>query len=242
MYRLKTLLAGAFLILILSGVTSPAKAGFVDLRSQPGNFDQSTFGQTNTVLYAQSVIADNVFMNEARATLKSDSGTNLNFNFMITGSRSDVGGLGFAPNLLDIRFNSGTLTALANTPNTEFTVNPNISVTVSERLFLVFDAFSYPGTGSGTIRATQFNAAVDPYPQGEYVYFNRGTQTTFTQVNAANWSHRSPNNEDLAIYASFNNGPVNAVPAPAGLLLGLTGLPALGLAGWVRRRRAAIGV
>ena len=110
MYRPKSLIAGAFLILILSGVTSPAKAGFIDLRSLPGNFDQSAFGQTNTVLYAQSVIADDVFMNEARATLRSFTGTNLDFNFMITGSRSDVGGLGFAPNLLDIRFNSGTLT------------------------------------------------------------------------------------------------------------------------------------
>lgn len=40
----------------------------------------------------------------------------------------------------------------------------------------------------------------------------------------------------------YDLAPTNAVPAPAGLLLGLTGLPLVGIAGWVRRRRAAIGV
>ena len=40
----------------------------------------------------------------------------------------------------------------------------------------------------------------------------------------------------------YDLAPTNAVPAPAGLLLGLTGLPLVGIAGWVRRRRTAIAV
>ena len=53
--------------------------------------------------------------------------------------------------------------------------------------------------------------------------------TGLTDVNGANYG---PN--DFAINR-FDFSPV-AVPLPAGLVLAMTGLPALGFAGWVRRR------
>jgi hypothetical protein len=81
------------------------------------------------VFYAQSVIADDVSFNEARVRARSLSSANLLFNILVTGGRSDPSdGLGFAPDLSDIRFNSGMLPAGPNQPFTEFTVEPHIPV------------------------------------------------------------------------------------------------------------------
>src|SRR4051812_17936152 len=114
--------SGKFLILSLCalsgiGAMRNAAANTVDLRNLPNNFEQVTFGRPNTVIYAQSVIADDLLMSEARARVHCTSaGSSIQFNFMITGDRPDTpaaGGLGFAPDLADIRFNSGLLTAPA---------------------------------------------------------------------------------------------------------------------------------
>jgi hypothetical protein len=216
--------------LIMLGVRE-AGASIIDLRNLPNNFEQLAFGRPNTVFYAQSVIADDLFLNEGRVRLRASSGTSILFNFLVTGDRVDGGGgLGFAPDLNDIRYNSGMLSAPNSATLTEFTVTPNIPVINGERLFLVFDTLSYPTSGSGPMWATQFNAAVDPYPAGEFVFFNQTGQTTFAQVNALPWDHRSVNNEDLGILAKFSS----IVPEP-GCTVGVVSV--MLLAGSAVRRR-----
>jgi MYXO-CTERM domain-containing protein len=209
-----------------------AAAGTTDLRGLPDNFEQTSFGQTDTVLYAQSVIADDLYLSAAAARVRAENfSPDVLFNFMITGDRPDLGfppgGLGFAPDLSDVRYSSGTLTA--GQVMSDFTITPNIPVTPGERLFLVFDAFSYPASGLGVMEATEFGAAVDPYPAGEFVFFNQaGTGvTSFAEIDQLPWEHRSPENEDLAFMASFS-----ATPEPASL-----GVLAVGGLGLLRRRR-----
>ena len=105
--------------------------------------------------------------------------------------------------------------------------NPNINVTPGERLFLVFDAFSYPASGRGVIEATQFGGS-DKYVSGEFVFFNALGQADFAAVNATAWSHRFGNGEDLGILASFTNDGV-AVPAPTPRALILLNLAGIGI-------------
>ncbi|MHC4416415.1 MAG: hypothetical protein ACYS0G_14160 [Planctomycetota bacterium] len=212
----------------VAGFQATALGGLIDLRDLPGNFDQFTWGQPDTTIYAQSVLATDVLFNEFRFRGESTSGTDILFNIIVTGDRVDGGGgLGFSPDFNDIRYTSGNLTIQAGTGLNEVTVNPNINVANNERLFIVLNTFSFPTSGSGYVRATEFNAPVDPYLPGEFVFINTGglPANTLQDLNNFNWSHRSGNNEDLAILASF-------IPAPGALaLLGLAGL-----AGSRRRR------
>ena len=205
--------------------------GSVDLRNLPSNVYQGNFGQPFTPFFAQSVIADNVLMDEASGLINPIM--TLKFNFMITGDRPDAGGgLGFAPDLSDIRFNSGELNLASGQGLTEIVIHPNITVTSGERLFLVFDAFSYLTSGTVLMRATEYDAVVDPYPPGEFVYFNSTGQTTFAQVNGQSWEHRGRNNEDLAIFASF------VAPEPGSFCL--LGVAACVITGCGFRRRPSI--
>ena len=210
-----------------------AQASVIDLRDLASNIEQQAFGQPNTVFYAQSVIADGTFINEARVRVTTLSGGGpILFNFMITGDRVDAGGgLGFAPDLLDIRFNSGMLAEPVGGGETEFVISPNIVVAPGERMFLVFDAFSYPASGVGSMEATELNA-VDHYLLGEFVFFNQSGQSTFEQINGLTWVHRGPDGQDLAILVSFTDGQAAPAPTPLALiLLGLAGIAYLQVRG-----------
>ncbi|HEY2801442.1 MAG TPA: PEP-CTERM sorting domain-containing protein [Chthoniobacterales bacterium] len=210
-----------------------AQASTTDLRGLPGNFDQTTFGQPNTTFYAQSVVADDAFLNSATLQLIATAG-NINFNFLITGARPDGGGgLGFAPDLSNILFNSGELTAVNGNPLTDFTLNPNVPVANGQLLFLVVESLSYPGSGNGAVEATAFNGATDQYPPGEFVFINTNPGDTYATVNGEPWAHRSPNNEDLAFAVTFSSVPEPATTALLGLAVG-----GFVLAGFRRRRRA----
>jgi hypothetical protein len=206
-------------------------ASVIDLRNLSGNFEQQTFGRPFSPFEGQSVIANNVFLDEVRGRIHALTG-NVLFNILITGDRPDSGdgfpSLGFAPDLADIRYNSGMLAATPAGGLTEFTVHPNIGVTNGERLFIVFDAFSYPASASGNIWATKQGAATDPYPAGELVYFNPlHGETTFADVNNNLWGHFGSFNEDLGILASFS------MPEPTGCAMA-----GMFLAGAVLRRRS----
>ncbi len=151
------------------------------------------------------------------------------FNVMVTGSRAGGGGLGFEPDMLDIRYNSGQQTIPVGGVRHLTSVDPNLPVTVGERLFVVFESFSYPSSGVGSMVATQFNGPNDWYKPGEFVFANTTNEGSLGDFNNATWGHRFDNNEDLALLMEFK------IPAPAtAALLGLAGL-----AGGRRRRRRA---
>lgn len=206
----------------LAGFASAASASVIDLRNLPGEFDQSSWGRPNTMIYAQSVIADDI--NFATIEMRA-SGPNILFNILITGDQPGAGGLGFVPDFSDVRYNSGQ--KVVNGTNVATLVNPNVGVSNGERLFVVFEAFSYPNSGLGSMRCTEFNGAQDKYLPGEFVYYNIAGEGKLTDTNPNAWGHRSANNEDIALLMVFDN-----VPAPSSLaLLGLGGLVA------ARRRR-----
>jgi len=212
------------------GQVSSSFASDIDLRGLPGNFDQQTFGQPNTNFYAQGVIADAPLMNRAILQLNALSG-NITFNFLITGGRADGGGgLGFAPDLSNILFNSGQLTAMSGHGLTDFTITPNLTFVPGARLFLVVETLSYPSSGNGAVEATAFNGS-DHYPPGEFVYINTVPGDTYATVNLRAWSHRFGFNEDLAFEANF-------VPEPATTALLAVGLGGLVLTRLRRRNRA----
>ena len=208
-----------------------ASAGTIDLRNLPGNFDQQSWNGGGTRLYAQSVVADDV--NLATFSFTPFLGAQaLDYRVYVTGDRADGGGLGFAPDFSDIRFDSGDLTLPAGSGQAEQTFNPNLAVSLGERLFLVFDSLT-SGGGSVPILATEFGAATDPYLDGEFVYSNLSYGAALD--NAIGWDHRASNNEDLAILAVFNGGAQPTPEPEAALLLGL-GLA--GVAAFRRRRRS----
>ncbi|MGH7938543.1 MAG: PEP-CTERM sorting domain-containing protein [Chthoniobacterales bacterium] len=210
-----------------------AQASTTDLRGLPGNFDQTTFGQPNTTFYAQSVVADSTVFNSATLQLIATAG-DINFNFLITGARADGGGgLGFAPDLSNILYNSGELTAGSGNPLTDFTINPNVPVANGQLLFLVVESLSYPGSGSGAVEATAFNGPTDLYPPGEFVFINSNPGDTYATINALPWAHRSVNNEDLAFAVTFSSVPEPTTNA----LLGLAAASFVWVA-FRRRRRA----
>jgi len=212
-----------------AGLQSAALASIIDLRDLPGNFDQATWGQPDTTIYAQSIVADDAVLNEFIFRAGSTSGTDILYNIIVTGGRADGGGgLGLSPDFNDIRYTSGDLSIGAGL--TEVMVNPNINVTDGETLFFVLSTFGFPASGSGFVRATEFNGAVDQYVPGEFVFINTGGlgADTLQDLNAFNWSHRFDFNEDLAISVTFR-----PIPGPGAIaLLGLAGL-----AGFGRRRR-----
>lgn len=212
------------------GLAGTALGGIVDLRDLNGNFDQFTWGQPDTTIYAQSVQADDTFLSEFRFRATPSGNGDLLFNVIVTGARADGGGgLGMAPDFSDIRFNSGQLSINGGAGQTEVTVNPNLGVTNGELLFFVLDTFSFPGSGSGSVRATAFNGQ-DQYTPGEFVFINTGGlgANTLQDLDNFAWSHRFDNGEDLAIFAEFTS------PAPGALALLAVG----GLLGTRRRRRA----
>ncbi len=212
-----------------AGLQSAALASIIDLRDLPGNFDQFSWGQPDTTIYAQSIVADDVVLNEFIFRAGSTSGTDILYNIIVTGDRSDAGGgLGLSPDFNDIRYTSGNLSI--GPALTKVTVNPNIIVANGETLFFVLNTFSFPTSGSGFVRATEFNGAVDQYVPGEFVFLNTGGlgANTLQDLNAFNWSHRFDANEDLAISVTFR-----PIPGPGAIaLVGLAGL-----AGFGRRRR-----
>jgi len=211
------------------GQVSSSFASNIDLRGLPDNFDQQTFGQPNTTFYAQSVIADATFMNSAILQLNALNG-DIQFNFLITGGRADGGGgLGFAPDLSNILFNSGQLTAVNGHGLTDFMITPNLTVVPGARLFLVVESLSYPSSGSGAVEATAFQGT-DHYPPGEFVYINTVPGDTYATVNMRPWSHRFDFNQDLAFEANF-------VPEPATTALLAVGVGGLLLTGLRRRAR-----
>ncbi len=212
-------------------VATATHAGQVDLRNRPGNIEQGPFGRANTTLYAQSVIADDVNFDMAGVKVRSFSNSPVLFNFLITGARADLGGgFGFAPDLTQVFFSSGQLSA--DSTGTFFLVHPNLGVTIGERLFIVLDALSYPASGKGGVEATQFNAATNPYPNNEFVFYNTSPVDTFATVNAGTWEHRGPFNENLAILADFN-GLTVGTPEPSTFI----GFASIGLFGLVMRLR-----
>lgn len=213
------LVGGLVLTLTSSGFSS-----LIDITQDPNEFDQSAWGRPNTVIYAQGVVADDVLFSLIEMRASWTGGGPILFNVMVTGSRAGGGGLGFEPDMTDIRYNSGQRQIPVGGVRTLTVVDPNLAVTVGERLFVVFESFSYPNSGVGTMVATQFNGPNDWYLPGEFVFVNTGNEQNLGDFNNANWGHRFGNNEDLALKMEFK------IPAPATAAL-------LGLAGFVVRRR-----
>ncbi len=208
---------------------SSAFGSLIDITQDPNEFDQSSWGRANTVIYAQGVVADDVLFSLIEMRASWSSGGDILFNVMVTGSRPGGVGLGFEPDMTDIRYNSGQRTVPVGASRHVTTVNPNLAVTVGERLFVVFESFSYPNSGLGTMVATEFNGPNDWYVPGEFVFANTSNEQNLGDFNNATWGHRFANNEDLALLMEF------VVPAPATVaLLGLAGL----VGGRRRRRRA----
>lgn len=218
----------AVFVLALAATIAHVSSSFaseIDLRGLPGNFDQQSFGQPNTTFYAQSVVADGSFMNSAILQLRELSGGDLVFNFLIAGARADSGGgLGFAPDLSNILFTTGPLTARTGDPLTDFMITPNITVAPGALLFLVVESLSYPSSGYGTVEATEYGGPTDQYPPGEFVYINTSPGDTYATVNTKNWEHRFGSNEDLAFEANFLGGNVTVFATglqyPRGLKFG----------------------
>ncbi len=205
---------------------SIAIAGVVDLRDLPNNFDQSSWGHPDTTMYAQSVQATDVFLDEFRFRATSFSAGGINYTLVITGARADAGGLGWAPDLTDIRYESAVSNIDGSGIMNEAVFNPNINVNNGELLFFVLNTYTVGPTGIGTVRATEFNGP-DQYLPGEFVFLNTGGPgNSLNDLIGADWSHRFDNGEDLAIFASFS------VPTPGTLFL----LGAGALAGTRRRR------
>ena len=126
-----------------------------------------------------------------------------------------------------------------------FHVNINTSALSGVLGRLTFDLTDGDGTpGNNTATVSGFATTGTLAGGGNINTIQGGFESINRNANLS----PSPSPRSDAGYASvdphvrLHTPNANAVPAPAGLLLGLTGLPALGLAGWVRRRRAAIGV
>ncbi len=205
---------------------SIAGAGVVDLRDLPGNFDQALWGHPDTTMYAQSVQATDVFLDEFRFRATSTSVGGINYTLVVTGARPDAGGLGWAPNLTDIRYESSLSNIDGSGIMNEAVFNPNINVANGELLFFVLNTYTVGPTGIGTVRATEFNGT-DQYLPGEFVFLNTsGPGASLDDLIGMDWSHRFDNGEDLAIFASFS------VPTPGTIFV--LGIGAL--AGTRRRR------
>lgn len=199
---------------------STAQAGVIDLRDLPGNIDQAVWGQPGTALYAQSLTADEDVLSivSMRATAMMGD---IHFNILVTGIRFDFGGgQNLAPDFADIRYNSGMRTIVAGSGLTETTVFPAVPVKNGEQIFVVFDVFSYPGSGMGTMRATVFSG-LDRYSGGEFVYLNTAhlQASSLLELNSERWAHRGPVNQDLAIFAEFGPEPASALLLLAGVLM-----------------------
>lgn len=200
-----SLRAVALLIVVSGLIISPASmAGTVDLRDLPGNFEQSSWNGGGTRFYAQSVVVDEDYLT-TMAFRPVPNGGGQEFQVYVTGARAAGGGLGWEPDFNDIRFISdiGALPAV-DEGFVELSCNPNVPVTPDETIFLVFDGLTPEGP-SAEVMATEFDGT-EQYPPGEFVFLN--TAYGPPPDNSSSWSHRSINNEDLAILAVFEEDPV----------------------------------
>jgi hypothetical protein len=230
----------------------------IDLRNLPGNFNQNLWGPNNSVIYAQSVVAEDSFLNEIRMlTTPNTGGAALVFNVLVTGARldnigaafpdsNDAGGLGLAPNFADIRFTSPNITVPGGSFSTsdpqdssrlvENVIHPNIAVAAGETLFIAFNTFQLgmPENGS-EIWATEYNGSTDKYTPGEFVYSgatNFYSINSLDQLDSLQWGHRYSHHEDLALYVRFSGVPEPSTAA----LLAIGGVACLAI---VRRKSAS---
>ncbi len=182
--------------------------GTTDLRG-PATNDQSTWGRPNTVIYAQSVVACNKYLEEVRMRATHTGGNDIQFNVVVTGSRLNnspvSSSMGVQPNFADTRWTSRPQRI---TPGgvKEVTVNPRIGVNVGETYFIVFESFSHVGSGRGTMKTTPFNGGNDLYPSGEFVFANLTNQTKLTDFDSANYGHRNANKQDLGVRVVWTAG------------------------------------
>lgn len=192
-------------------VIGRASGGVLDLRDLPGNINQEEWGQPGTTLYAQTLTADDEVLSRVIMRATAIFG-DIHFNVLVTGARFDFGAA--EPDFNDIRYSSGMRTIPVGAGLTEVSVSPNVAVKNGENVCVVFDTFSYTDSGWGSMRATSFTAAVDPYPLGEFLYLNTNVLDApdLLSLNASPWTHRGSMRQDLAIYAQF-------IPEPATSLL-----------------------
>ncbi len=237
MYRPKSLIAGAFLVLILSGV-QPATAAFI--------FDN--FKGTGAQNYVEEIRNANftfgTVLNSTTATTidrmefrwRPNNAMDVTFYIFDSQLGGTFGSVNWTPIGNNLLFSQTKHFAAPGGPVDYDLVTDPFSFTFQANHRYDIGILGSTGTLTGSWDIQNGGGNINTI-QGGFESINRN----------ANLSP-SPSPRSDAGYASvdphvrLHTPNANAVPAPAGLLLGLTGLPALGLAGWVRRRRAAIGV
>jgi len=201
------------------------------INTLPG--DGSVAGLGPQLIYAQSVIADGKRLIEVSFVVGHHASGDAMFNFLISGARADAGAsLGWSPDLTDIRYFGGTQLVPIGMSMTTLNFFPSLAVAPGERLFLVFDAFSFPETSPGVPGQSIFGFNLsDVYAPGEFLYTfksNISGETSLADFNSRAWENLG--GRDLAFSARFV--PPIPAPLPAALPLFATGLGVLGLLGW----------
>lgn len=203
---------------------SVASASTIDLTGLGDNVNQSTFGNSQERVFAQSLQADDATFESLRVDVSATVGGT--FDLLITGVRAaGLPGTGFAPDATNELFRQ----ELTHTGGglEMFEVALNLPVTAGDHYFFVLAAFGKTLAAS-SVRATRLDGP-DQYPFGEFIFSSDAAPFS----NTIGYTSRFSREQDLAFRASF--GPAAAIPLPATLPLLAAGVLAFGLIG--RRRR-----
>ena len=157
-----------------------------------------------------------------------DNGANLLFSAYIT----TFNGNNTAGTVL---FQSAVTAGVSGNTLRSFVFNTGgIAVTAGTKYFAFVDASPYvAGGGAAAYMGTDYVAT--PYAGGEFCY-NNGINGNFSNTQTVPWTCGK---SDIAFTATFSNRAVVATPEPA--TLGLMGTGLIGIIGFARRKRNAIG-
>jgi hypothetical protein len=233
---------------VLAYETSFSSFGIVDLTTGQftllgsiGGQSYAGLGNFGGNLYAGINTQTNFYqVNPANGSLTfiGDSGVSI----VATGSTTGgVYELGFDSNLYSVNLTNGALTLIGNTglpivsPTGMSANGPNLYINSQSNLYLM-DLTTGAASLVGSTSPTQFGTMV--YIDGVY-YAGTATDAPYKVVtfdpNTAAVLTSQDSNSDIF----WGLAPVTTTPLPAALPLFATGLGALGLIGWRRKRKAA---
>jgi hypothetical protein len=233
MNRFWTQTVGAIVAVVALAAVNPTQAGFITtLPSWDGVQGVNSFGEPDTATYGQTITvgATETFLTDFSFRVATDVGNISRFEAIVM-EWDSVAKVAVGP----ILFNSGLLTnsTIGDTPYYNVVgVTTNVQLVANKEYVLFFTTSNVFDTSNDFATFGSVSPILplpDAYTGGSFVFNNNGNNFGSLSDPTNPWNVGYPNADDLAFTANLIDPPVNATPAPAGVVLFGLGFAGLGM-------------